>query len=1233
MTKMIVIKVSVIVFIIINAAKGGGTKRRYDPKDVYLDDGLDSKVQETIENKHYYKKDAYIKNIEQVTTSKTDKIVKPGKEDHRQRRDIEGTNHCKILNENMKKERKLGKLRMYINNVKPMKILVMSSNRSTSKALAALITAAIRHKAGYEDTVTRIVNPSTVNELAANVSVLTTTYFNDDKVYIHVDADWEESLYGPGLPNCPRHTQSCSIAGSRLQDFGTTLIPDLLVYAVSIKSIDAKCSLFFHNQTMLETCGFNKTNEERCIPVYLVPEVYSENLDIDFKLKSLTGDIPFCKNVGIERNELTQRIQGKESSFIFIDYDNMEYQKHEKNGKIIRVLPDLFTPTKKIAYRLADLFLFLKYAPKISDILNTTMPQLEDLHGILELNSLTKNIDEAACAWSNNNLEKFNKWTNTADRGVYFLAVICKGELERKYKDIINNILNTHSFFQENIKLFKYKLYSYALDCTKPNAISDIIINTSKRGDVVDWGGIIVPAVEAILVSHAALKNNVSQMIFYDLPPTGTKLENMTSTVSGKLSLLVRSYLNYFKKRNWQRIAVISEDSDVARSITKELRPFILLKEKILHRIDNIDRKQKERIISEVMISLRNDNARVFFLNVGYETANIIACVAAILDMKDGTQFAWIAREWYPTEEMCGKDVKISTVSYWWQGGNETLIKYLDGNADIRLAIDKQMAGLWPVLAAPMVDAFIMMTMRMQRVLSNHSEFTYALRHPEYFGNLSQTGNYPTPGVVKHVIQEEFTQSRPHLYIYEWQNYTNKLIGLWKANSEDNEIEIIFEHFNGDSVQDERSDCTTTYSGDKFNPFCHTAIWACSPVVFLVLVLSLLWLHRVRLAKSKKRKRELIMRLLSRCERTAEVLRDYLVDRSCLELFEELGHGHFGRVRFGMLRARNRIPTSVAAKTLRVDAAPAEEAEFLREGSTMASLSHDNIVRLIGVCADAEEPPLLLMEHAFFKDLLQYLRQRRHFAEIFERISKGAGDLEPFQMLDDPQSLDPEAQHVSPPELTRLARETAAAVDYLSSKHILHRDIRAANCLVDTRRTLKLADFGMARKVDAKDKLPGEPEESEDYKYICRRRGIFPVPWMAPESLERGEFSRETDVWALGVLILEIATLGARPYGTWQPIQILRYVQSGGRPQLPIDVSYHTCEVTEKCWTEDPSQRATAKEIHTFLTDHPRAIRPALRPALPELDCACTLDGTDSGFGEKVPEYWPKGVDLRVSTL
>ncbi|XP_063358763.1 tyrosine-protein kinase fyna-like [Cydia amplana] len=209
------------------------------------------------------------------------------------------------------------------------------------------------------------------------------------------------------------------------------------------------------------------------------------------------------------------------------------------------------------------------------------------------------------------------------------------------------------------------------------------------------------------------------------------------------------------------------------------------------------------------------------------------------------------------------------------------------------------------------------------------------------------------------------------------------------------------------------------------------------------------------------------------------------------------------------------------------------------------------------------------MEHAFYGDLRRYLRARRTLAE---RARDGLPE--------------PEAAHVAAAALTRLAREAAAALGYLAHERLVHRDVRAANCLVDVRRSLKLADFGMARRLDK----PGKRE------YLCKRRAMFPVLWMAPESLSRGVFSAASDVWALGVLLLELATLGERPYGAWATPRVLRHVREGGAPPLPQDATPSTRGITAACWRRLPEERPTAAELVAYLADHPRAIQPALEP-------------------------------------
>lgn len=227
-----------------------------------------------------------------------------------------------------------------------------------------------------------------------------------------------------------------------------------------------------------------------------------------------------------------------------------------------------------------------------------------------------------------------------------------------------------------------------------------------------------------------------------------------------------------------------------------------------------------------------------------------------------------------------------------------------------------------------------------------------------------------------------------------------------------------------------------------------------------------------------------------------------------------LGVGAFGAVYGGHARLGDGDRwTAVAVKMLRPGASTDEKLDFLAEAEAMKRLEHPNVVRLLGVVTRSE-PVCCVMEFLLHGDLKGYLQARRALA--------AAGD-----------------PRVAPARLAGWARDAARALSYLAARRLVHRDVAARNCLLAARGTLKLADFGMARCV-----------EEKDY-YRFGRRGLLPVRWLAPEALARGVFSPASDVWALGVLLLEIVTFGALPYAPLDNRQVLARVAAGGAPPLP----------------------------------------------------------------------------------
>jgi serine/threonine protein kinase len=87
--------------------------------------------------------------------------------------------------------------------------------------------------------------------------------------------------------------------------------------------------------------------------------------------------------------------------------------------------------------------------------------------------------------------------------------------------------------------------------------------------------------------------------------------------------------------------------------------------------------------------------------------------------------------------------------------------------------------------------------------------------------------------------------------------------------------------------------------------------------------------------------------------------------------------------------------------------------------------------------------------------------------------------------------------------------QIAEAVQYLHGANVIHRDLAARNILVRDPKTVKVADFGMARYC-------GEGEE------YTSRGGKMPLKWMAPESIQQESHSRKSDIWMFGVCSWEV---------------------------------------------------------------------------------------------------------------
>uniref|UniRef100_A0A3P9LX92 Tyrosine-protein kinase n=1 Tax=Oryzias latipes TaxID=8090 RepID=A0A3P9LX92_ORYLA len=249
-----------------------------------------------------------------------------------------------------------------------------------------------------------------------------------------------------------------------------------------------------------------------------------------------------------------------------------------------------------------------------------------------------------------------------------------------------------------------------------------------------------------------------------------------------------------------------------------------------------------------------------------------------------------------------------------------------------------------------------------------------------------------------------------------------------------------------------------------------------------------------------------------------------------------IGRGNFGEVYRGQLRSEN---TFVAVKTCRENLAPEHKSKFLMEARILKQYDHPNIVKLIGVCTQ-KQPIYIIMELIQGGDFLTFLRNEGH--SLATKV------------------------------LVKMTENVAAGMEYLESKKCIHRDLAARNCLVAENNVVKISDFGMSRQRD-----DGVYSTEGGLRQI-------PVKWTAPEALNYGRYTTESDVWSFGILLWETFSLGMTPYTSMGNQQTREEVEKGYRMSAPHNCPVEISRMMSSCWQYDPKNRPCFKKLRADLS-------------------------------------------------
>nr|CAD1823957.1 unnamed protein product [Ananas comosus var. bracteatus] len=151
----------------------------------------------------------------------------------------------------------------------------------------------------------------------------------------------------------------------------------------------------------------------------------------------------------------------------------------------------------------------------------------------------------------------------------------------------------------------------------------------------------------------------------------------------------------------------------------------------------------------------------------------------------------------------------------------------------------------------------------------------------------------------------------------------------------------------------------------------------------------------------------------------------------------------------------------------------------------------------------------------------------------------------------------------------QLALDLARGLSYLHSKKIVHRDVKTENMLLDKSRTVKIADFGVARV------------EASNPHDMTGETGT--LGYMAPEVLNGSAYNRKCDVYSFGICLWEIYCCDM-PYPDLSFSEITSaVVRQNLRPEIPRCCPSSLANVMKKCWDANPDKRPEMADVVALL--------------------------------------------------
>ncbi|KAJ3318943.1 hypothetical protein HDV06_006932 [Boothiomyces sp. JEL0866] len=192
-------------------------------------------------------------------------------------------------------------------------------------------------------------------------------------------------------------------------------------------------------------------------------------------------------------------------------------------------------------------------------------------------------------------------------------------------------------------------------------------------------------------------------------------------------------------------------------------------------------------------------------------------------------------------------------------------------------------------------------------------------------------------------------------------------------------------------------------------------------------------------------------------------------------------------------------------------------------------LSHPNIIKIFKV-VETNDDIYIIMEYASGGDLSSYVGRYGQLTEIESR---------------------------------RIFRQIVSAVDFIHSSHVVHRDLKLENILLDHQNNVLVSDFGLSRAFG----------QSDHMKTFCG------TPfYSAPELLGGKPYSgTKCDIWAMGVILFVMAA-GFLPFASDSESKLLERIRTT-EFEVPQHFSWELLDLLRKIFIENPQERLDIEGI------------------------------------------------------